>query len=112
MYVSAYLSLKVWGFAVVQDETRLVTGCSDSELRVWKISYTENDTSESTEDIKKQNSKRSAEEAGLHDEAQEDAAEVSSNYLLYQGCSEAFSICKLWWSTLRGDTVYGTISAP
>ena len=112
MYVSAYLSLKVWGFAVVQDETRLVTGCSDSELRVWKISSTENDTSESTRDIEKQNSKRSAEEAGLHDEAQEDAAEVSSNYLLYQECSEAFSICKLWWSTLRGDTVYGTISAP
>ena len=112
MYVSAYLSLKVWGFAVVQDETRLVTGCSDSELRVWKISPTENDTSESTRDIDKQNSKRSAEEAGLHDEAQEDAAEVSSNYLLYQECSEAFSICKLWWSTLRGDTVYGTISAP
>ena len=80
MYVSVYPSLKVWGFAVVQDETRLVTGCSDSELRVWKISSTENDTSESTKDIEKQNSKRSAEEAGLHDEAQEDAAEVSSNH--------------------------------
>ena len=75
MYVSAYLSLKVWGFAVVQDETRLVTGCSDSELRVWKISSAAKDT-------EKQNSKRSAEEAGLHDEPQEDAAEVSSNHLL------------------------------
>ena len=82
MYVSAYISLKVWGFAVVQDETRLVTGCSDSELRVWKISSAENDTSESTKDTEKQNSKRSAEEAGLHDEPQEDAAEVSSNHLL------------------------------
>lgn len=82
MYVSAYLCLKVWGFAVVQDETRLVTGCSDSELRVWKISSTENDTSELTRDIEKQNSKRCAEEAGLHDEAQENAAEVSSNHLL------------------------------
>ena len=82
MYVSAYLCLKVWAFAVVQDETRLVTGCSDSELRVWKISSAENDTSESTKDTEKQNSKRSAEEAGLHDEPQEDAAEVSSNHLL------------------------------
>ena len=82
MSVSAYLCLKVWGFAVVQDETRLVTGCSDSELRVWKISSTENDTSESTRDIEKQNGKRSAEEAGLHDELQEDASEVSSNHLL------------------------------
>ena len=71
----------MWGFAVVQDETRLVTGCSDSELRVWKISSTQ-DTSESTRDIEKQNSKRSAKEAGIHDEAQEDVPEVSSNHLL------------------------------
>ncbi|CAH3183156.1 unnamed protein product [Porites evermanni] len=68
---------EVWGFSVVQDETRLVTGCSDSELRVWKISSAENDTSESTKDTEKQNSKRSAEEAGLHDDPQEDAAEGS-----------------------------------
>lgn len=87
MYVSVYLCLKVWGFAVVQDETRLVTGCSDSELRVWKISSTENDTNESTRDTEKQNSKRSAKEAGLDDEAQEDAPEVSSNHLPYWECS-------------------------
>ena len=87
MYVSVYLCLKVWGFAVVQDETRLVTGCSDSELRVWKISSTENDTNESTKDTEKQNSKRSAKEAGLPDEAQEDAPEVSSNHLPYWECS-------------------------
>ena len=87
MYVSVYLCLKVWGFAVVQDETRLLTGCSDSELRVWKISSTENDTNESTKDTEKQNSKRSAKEAGLHDEAQEDAPEVSGNHLPYWECS-------------------------
>ena len=70
---------KVWGFAVFQDETRLITGCSDSELRVWKISSTaDSDAEESARDDEKPGSKRSAEEAGLNDESQDNTAEVHS----------------------------------
>lgn len=33
---------KVWGFTILKNETRLVTGSSDSELRVWEMKYKEN----------------------------------------------------------------------
>ena len=68
---------KVWGFTVAHDETRLITGCSDSELRVWKISSgSESEAEESGESNKKHSSKRSAEAAGLDEESEEKSAEV------------------------------------
>lgn len=69
---------KVWGFTVVRDETKLITGCSDSELRVWKMSSIDRDTEESAEDGEKHGSKRSAKEAGLNDESQEKTDEVQN----------------------------------
>jgi len=70
------LFVKVWGFVVVKDETRLITGCSDSELRVWRISGIEGDAEESPKDSEKHGSKRSAKEAELNDESQEKTDEV------------------------------------
>ncbi|KAK2557967.1 WD repeat-containing protein 3 [Acropora cervicornis] len=59
---------EVWGFAVIQDETRLITGCSDNELRVWKISSPELNETENPE---KEDGKRTAAEAGLQDDSVE-----------------------------------------
>ena len=74
--------IKVWGFTVAHDETRLITGCSDSELRVWKISSSsESETEESGESNKKHSSKRSAEVAGLDEESEEKSAEVMDGLL-------------------------------
>ena len=61
---------------VVQDETRLITGCSDSELRVWRISGVESDAKVSPNDNEKHGSKRNAKEAELIDESQEKTDEV------------------------------------
>lgn len=57
----------------------MITGCSDSELRVWKISSSgiESDTEESGKSSEKPGSKRSAKEAGLNEESEEKTAEVS-----------------------------------
>ena len=69
--------LQVWGFTVTHDETRLITGSADSELRVWKISSaTESETEESEKGSAKNDGKRSAEEAGLNDESEEKTAEI------------------------------------
>lgn len=58
----------------------MITGCSDSELRVWKISSsTESDAEESEKSNEKRDGKRSAEEAGLNDESEEKTAEVHAN---------------------------------
>lgn len=72
--------VQVWGFTVAHDETRLITGCSDSELRVWKIrSGTESDTEESEKNSEKHDGKRSAKEAGLDEESEEKTIEVHVN---------------------------------
>ena len=63
----------MWGFAVIQDETRLITGCSDNELRVWKISSPELNETENPE---KEDGKRTAAEAGLQDDSVEKINEV------------------------------------
>ena len=34
---------------MINNETRLVTGCSDSELRVWEIKYKEDNNNELVE---------------------------------------------------------------
>ena len=49
--IGIYLtSLQVWDFAIIKNESRLVTGCADSELRVWEIKYHDEKT---TDDEKK-----------------------------------------------------------
>lgn len=55
----------------------MITGCSDSELRVWKINIgTESDTEESGKISEKQEGKRSAKEAELDEESEEKTTEV------------------------------------
>ena len=71
--------MQVWGFTVAHDETRLVTGCADSELRVWEInSNSESDAEQLSESSKKNRGKRNAEEAGLDEESDEKPTEVIS----------------------------------
>ena len=49
--IGIYLTpLQVWDFAIIKNESRLVTGCADSELRVWEIKYLDENT---TDDEKK-----------------------------------------------------------
>ena len=74
------LCFKVWGFAVVQEETRLITGCSDSELRMWKISTID---SSDDEHSAKEGGKRSAAEAGLQDGSLEKPDEVHVHCTLH-----------------------------
>ena len=39
-------SFQVWDFTIIKNETRLVTGCADSELRVWEIKYRDESTAD------------------------------------------------------------------
>lgn len=82
---------QVWGFAVIQDETRLITGCSDNELRIWKISRPE---SNETENSEKEGGKRTAAEAHLQDDSVEKIDEV---WLCGHDCTYNYelSFCKL-----------------
>lgn len=58
----------------------MITGCSDSELRVWKInSGTDSDTEEPRKNSEKQDGKRSAREAELDEEPEEKTTEVQVN---------------------------------
>lgn len=34
--------IQVWSFVLVKDDQYLITGCNDSELRVWKITFHDN----------------------------------------------------------------------
>ena len=68
-----YFVYRCGGFAVIQDETRLITGCSDNELRVWKITSPELNETENSE---KEDGKRTAAEAGLQDDSVEKINEV------------------------------------
>jgi len=55
----------------------LITGCSDSELRVWNInSVTESDTEETRKTSEKHDGKRSAKEAELDEESEAKPTEV------------------------------------
>lgn len=34
--------MQVWSFILVKDDKYLITGCNDTELRVWKITFVDN----------------------------------------------------------------------
>lgn len=46
-------SFQVWGFTIIKSETRLITGCGDSELRIWEIKYKDESKSDSEEKKRK-----------------------------------------------------------
>ena len=33
---------EVWDFVLVSNQTRIITGCGDSQLRVWDLTYNNN----------------------------------------------------------------------
>ena len=75
------------------DETRLITGCSDSELRVWKInSGTESDAEESRKNSEKQDGKRSAKEAELDEESEAKTTEVHVHVNQYWKVKQSLSV--------------------
>lgn len=49
---------------MTNEETRLITGCGDSELRVWEINYNHDANNQTTSTSKK----RTVEHAGLEDD--------------------------------------------
>lgn len=111
-----YCCVQVWGFRVAHDETRLITGCSDSELKVWKItSSTESDAEESEKSNEKRDGKRSAEEAGLNDESEEKTAEVHANQCWkgsrFLNCSFLVTFCSCR-KIISIPTPFHSISVP
>uniref|UniRef100_A0A6P8IV86 WD repeat-containing protein 3-like n=1 Tax=Actinia tenebrosa TaxID=6105 RepID=A0A6P8IV86_ACTTE len=65
-YIIYALFFKVWGFVIANNESRLSTGCGDSELRVWKISYPANTQDAPASEL---GAKRSAIDADLENES-------------------------------------------
>lgn len=37
--LSWYFFLKVWDFVLLKNDTRLISGSSDAELRVWSLRF-------------------------------------------------------------------------
>ena len=69
--------IKVWDFTVIRDATRLVTGCADSELRVWEIKYKDRDTEQRSESIKT-SAKRKKEDEDDDDDQPSEAGETEN----------------------------------
>ena len=72
----------------------MITGCSDSELRVWKINIgtDESDKEESRKISEKQEGKRSAKEAELDEESEEKTTEVPVHVNQYWKVKQLLSV--------------------
>ncbi|XP_046849685.1 WD repeat-containing protein 3-like [Xenia sp. Carnegie-2017] len=62
MWLMIQRIIQVWGFVVVKNETRLITGCADSELRVWKIQYKDDRTERREETRKRKTATQSSQD--------------------------------------------------
>lgn len=80
----------------------MITGCSDSELRVWKIDIgSESDTEESRKISEKQEGKRSAKEAELDEESEEKTTEVQVHVHVNQNWKVKQSLSVVIYCTCR-----------
>lgn len=80
----------------------MITGCSDSELRVWKINIGgESDTEESRKISEKQEGKRSAKEAELDEESEEKTTEVQVHGHVNQNWKVKQSLSVVIYCTCR-----------